>query len=80
MDFDIDLHTARFGSTVSIIAFVVLVLIAKGADIGFCYLLAFVAFCAVVFFSGFNRCPACGHHLGRHHFFIEYCPYCGEHL
>ena len=80
MNFDIDLYTARFGGTVSAIATIVLVLIAKGADIGFCYLLAFVAFCAAVFFGWFNRCPSCGRHLGRHHWFIEYCPYCGEHL
>lgn len=25
----------------------------------------------------FNRCPCCGRSLVRHHFFIEYCPYCG---
>lgn len=25
----------------------------------------------------FNRCPNCGRFLGRHHWFIEYCPYCG---
>ena len=80
MDFDIDLHTARFGGTVSTIAFVVLVLIAKAADIGFCYFLAFFALCAVIFFSWFIRCPSCGHRLGRYHGNMEYCPHCGEHL
>ena len=80
MNFDIDLHTARVWLAVSTLAFIVLVLIAKAADVGICYLFAFLALCAVFFFGNFIRCPSCGHGLGRKHWFIEYCPHCGEHL
>ena len=80
MEFDIDLYTARFGCAVSTIVFVVLMLIAIAADVGFFYYLAFIAFCAVFFFAWFIRCPSCGHRLGRYHGYMEYCPHCGEHL
>ena len=80
MNFDIDLYTARFWGGVSGIVCIVLTLVASAADIGFCYFLAFWAFCACLFFSVFIRCPSCGHRLGRYYGFMEYCPHCGEHL
>ena len=80
MDIDIDLAKARFGGSISAGVFVVCVLIARATDHILFWILAVAAFVAILFFNWFNRCPSCGRHLGRHHIFIEYCPYCGNPL
>lgn len=80
MDFELDLIQARIGIVCSWIAFCICVLIAKSTDNIFAWVLTWVSVGALCFFYWFNRCPICGHGLGRHHWFIEYCPYCGEHL
>ena len=41
---------------------------------------AMIFMIASVVFSCFNRCPCCDRWLGRHHLWIEYCPYCGAYL
>lgn len=80
MDFDIDLYTARFGSNISGIVFIILAVIAKATESGLFYFLTFAALAVVIFFSWFIRCPACGHRLGRYYGHMEHCPHCGEHL
>lgn len=78
MDFDIDLAAARFGMLTSGIVFFICVLIARSTDLIFFWVLTFLSGGVLCFFSWFNRCPVCGHSLGRHHWFIQYCPYCGN--
>ena len=80
MDFDIDLYTARFGSNVSGIVFIILAVIAIATESGLFYFLTFAALAVLLFFSWFIRCPSCGHHLTGYRRHLEYCPHCGEHL
>lgn len=50
----------------------------QNAELG--YISAGLLFVGCIIGSLLNRCPSCGHWLGRHHWRIEYCPYCGEYL
>ena len=78
MNFDIDLTAARFGSLCSGIIFIILAFIAAATESIFFWVLTYIAIGVLCFFGWFIRCPSCGRRLGRHHWFIEYCPYCGN--
>lgn len=80
MDIELDLIQARIGIVCSMIIMMLFLVIAAITESTLFLILSAVAFVAYLFFSWFNRCPSCGRGLSRHHWFIEYCPYCGEHL
>ena len=80
MDFELDLIQARIGMMCSFIVMIPCYLIAVSSEGILFWVLFAVAFGALLFFSWFNRCPICGRGLGRHHWFIKYCPYCGTPL
>ena len=80
MDFELDLIQARIGIVCSWIALIICCLIARSTGNVVAWVLTFISIGVMFFFYSFNRCPSCHHLLGRHHWFIEYCPYCGEPL
>ena len=44
------------------------------------YITAVVTFVGTAFCTYLLRCPHCGRWPGKHDFFAEYCPRCGEPL
>ena len=80
MNFELSLVQARIGIVCSWIAFVICAMIASSTDNVIAWVLTFVSIGVMFFFYWFYRCPSCGRCLGRHHWFIEYCPYCGNYL
>lgn len=77
---NIDLSKARIGMIACWILVVLLYVLYLVSEAEFLLFIAMVPVIGSVFFNFFNRCPCCGHWLGRHHVFIEYCPYCGGYL
>ena len=80
MNFELSLTQARIGIVCSLLASMVFAVLAVTTDHAAAWVMEWVSIVAIFFFYWFYRCPSCGHRLGRHHFFIKYCPYCGNYL
>lgn len=73
-----DRGKAILGEVICLVAGLILCGLCGLFEVEFLLWLAIAAMLGSFVFSFFNRCPCCGHWLGRHHLFIQYCPYCGR--